>query len=168
MDPAGRSLLLLYFEKLNNAGACEDERVRQIDNCCFPEHLYHVLSRIVVEKRNLEKHFLKCTLWPILTAIEPVTATSFLANDFMFTGEPMTRSRIPPVVYWIQFTLTSNDPVSFVPNLVDQRTCAGVQICTKDVNIDGHIDILSPSKLGTLLLINQPAGNVESLALLMR
>jgi len=86
----------------------------------------------------------------------------------MFTGEPMTRSPIPPVVYWIQFTLTSNGMVSFVPNLVDQRTRAGVQICTKDVNIDGHIDILSPFKLGTLLFINQPAGNVESLALLMR
>jgi len=58
--------------------------------------------------------------------------------------------------------------VQFVPHLVDQPVGVGVQICTKDVNIDGRIDILTPSKLGTFLFLNQPAGNVESLALLMR
>jgi len=58
--------------------------------------------------------------------------------------------------------------VGFVPHLVDQRSGVGVQICTKDVNIDRRIDILSPFRLGTFRSINPPAGNVESLALVMR
>ena len=58
--------------------------------------------------------------------------------------------------------------VQFVPHLVDQRAGVGVQICTKDVNIDGRIDILTPSKLGAFLFINPLTGNFESLALLMR
>jgi hypothetical protein len=49
-----------------------------------------------------------------------------------------------------------------VPHLIDKQSGIGVQICTKDVNNDGRTDILTASKLGTFVFINQPNDASES------
>lgn len=58
-----------------------------------------------------------------------------------------------PVVYWFQHTTDRTGHVRFTPQLVDRHSGVGVQICTKDVNSDGHLDILTASKLGTFLFL---------------
>ncbi len=56
----------------------------------------------------------------------------------------------PAVVYWFELQRTDAG-VRFVPHLVDDNSGVGLQIATADVNADGHLDILTASKLGTFL-----------------
>ncbi|TWU12153.1 FG-GAP repeat protein [Symmachiella macrocystis] len=59
-----------------------------------------------------------------------------------------------PVLYW--FELTHQDGAArFVPHLIDDHSGVGVQVTIADVNGDGVNDILTASKLGSFVFINQ-------------
>lgn len=64
-----------------------------------------------------------------------------------------------PVVYWFRNTVESNGNVRFVPQLIDDQSGVGVQIQAADVNGDGRIDILTASKLGCFVFLNNGVEN---------
>ena len=59
-----------------------------------------------------------------------------------------------PVVYWFQLTRDANGRVRYVPHMIDDRSGVGVQISAVDINRDGRTDILTASKLGSFVFIN--------------
>ena len=61
----------------------------------------------------------------------------------------------PPVLYWFQLRRTTDGPANFIPHLIDTQSGVGVQLTPFDLNSDGLPDILTVSKLGTFLFINQ-------------
>jgi len=58
-----------------------------------------------------------------------------------------------PVLYWFQLTRT-NGQAKFIPRLIDDKSGVGVQLTIADVNGDGRPDILTASKLGSILFLN--------------
>ncbi|MFN3150610.1 FG-GAP repeat domain-containing protein [Bremerella sp.] len=63
--------------------------------------------------------------------------------------EPMAA----PVVYWFERTRTAGGGVRFVPHLIDDHSGVGVQIQAVDVNGDGKLDVLTSSKLGSFVFV---------------
>ena len=45
--------------------------------------------------------------------------------------------------------------VEFIPHLIDDASGVGVQLNLADLNSDGRLDVLSASKLGTFIFLNQ-------------
>ena len=62
-----------------------------------------------------------------------------------------------PVLYWFEWQRRGDGKVRFQPHLIDQESGVGVQIAVQDMNGDRRPDILTASKLGTFLFINQIA-----------
>jgi hypothetical protein len=60
-----------------------------------------------------------------------------------------------PVVCWFELRRGERGQVSFIPHVVDRDSGVGVQVHAADVNQDGRVDILTASKLGTFVFINQ-------------
>jgi hypothetical protein len=60
-----------------------------------------------------------------------------------------------PVLYWFQLKRDAPGRASFVPHLIDDKSGVGVQVTAKDVNADGHPDILTVSKLGAFVFFNE-------------
>jgi hypothetical protein len=67
--------------------------------------------------------------------------------------EPMA----DPVNYWFQLVRSSGGGGRFVPHLIDKESGLGVQITVNDVNADGRPDVLTASKLGTFVFLNNSA-----------
>lgn len=65
--------------------------------------------------------------------------------------EPMAE----PVLYWFKLVRGAAG-ARFEPHLIDRESGVGVQVTAADVNGDGRPDVLTVSKLGTFLFINQP------------
>ncbi|QDT46935.1 FG-GAP repeat protein [Symmachiella dynata] len=59
-----------------------------------------------------------------------------------------------PVLYWFELTRKDGE-TRFVPHRIDDRSGVGVQVTIADVNGDGVNDILTASKLGSFVFINQ-------------
>ena len=60
-----------------------------------------------------------------------------------------------PVVFWFQWTRDETGNVKYVPHLIDDHSGVGVQVLAADVNQDGRIDVVTASKLGTFVFLNQ-------------
>ena len=59
-----------------------------------------------------------------------------------------------PVVYWFELRRIGGK-VRYVPHLIDDKSGVGVQIWCADVNGDGRTDVMTSSKLGAFLFVNQ-------------
>ena len=54
------------------------------------------------------------------------------------------------------FLLKRNDQrVTFVPHIVDRSSGVGVQVHAADMNSDGRVDLMTASKLGTFVFLQQ-------------
>ena len=60
-----------------------------------------------------------------------------------------------PVLYWFQLVRGADRSVSYRPHLIDDQLGVGVQVIARDINGDGHTDILTASKLGSAVYFNQ-------------
>ena len=61
----------------------------------------------------------------------------------------------PAVLYWFQQTRNKDNSIKFIPCLIDSHSGVGVQVTAADVTGDAKPDILTVSKLGTFLFVNQ-------------
>jgi hypothetical protein len=61
----------------------------------------------------------------------------------------------PAVLYWFELKRDANGGATFLPHLIDDKSGVGVQVTCKDVNADGHPDILTVSKLGAFVFLNE-------------
>ncbi|WDI44407.1 FG-GAP repeat domain-containing protein [Bremerella sp. P1] len=68
--------------------------------------------------------------------------------------EPMAA----PVVYWFERTKNADGTVRFVPHQIDDHSGVGVQIQAADVNGDGRMDVLTSSKLGSFVFVQDVEG----------
>ena len=59
-----------------------------------------------------------------------------------------------PVLYWFELQRQS-DGVRFVPHEIDAASGVGVQVTAGDLNRDGRMDILTVSKLGTFVFLQE-------------
>lgn len=64
--------------------------------------------------------------------------------------EPMAA----PVNYWFELE-RHQEGARFVPHLIDENSGLGVQLTVQDVNSDGRSDVLTASKLGAFVFLNQ-------------
>lgn len=64
--------------------------------------------------------------------------------------EPMAA----PVNYWFELE-QHQEGARFVPHLIDEDSGLGVQLTVQDVNSDGRPDVLTASKLGAFVFLNQ-------------
>lgn len=64
--------------------------------------------------------------------------------------EPMA----DPVLYWFRL-VRERSTARFAPRLIDRESGVGVQVAAVDVNGDGRRDVLTVSKLGTFVFLNQ-------------
>lgn len=150
---------LAWYEQL--AGESRDlENDRHIGDRWFREHL-------IMDDRHREAEF--------GVAFSQVHALEYADIDGDGHRDIVTGKRLwahgpagdvepnaDPVVYWFQHMRMTDGSIRFVPHLIDKQSGVGVQICTKDVNNDGRTDILTASKLGTFVFINQPNDAPES------
>jgi len=60
-----------------------------------------------------------------------------------------------PVLYWFQLQRDPEGQVQFVPRLIDKQSGVGTQVQAIDVNGDDRLDVLTVSKLGTFVFLNQ-------------
>ena len=60
-----------------------------------------------------------------------------------------------PVLYWFELKRSASGEVEFIPHLIDDASGVGVQLNLADLNSDGRLDVLSASKLGTFIFLNQ-------------
>ncbi len=150
---------LAWFEQLDDSVTRDEQNDRHVGDRRFREHL-------IMDDRSREAEF--------GAAFSQVHALEYADIDGDGHKDIITGKRLwahgptgdvepnaAPVVYWFRFTRTNEGSVQFVPHLVDDHSGVGTQICTKDVNSDGRLDILTASKLGTFLFINQCTGSVE-------
>lgn len=63
----------------------------------------------------------------------------------------------PPVVAWFKLSRSKEQRARFSPRLIDDRSGVGVQIHATDINGDGRTDVLTASKLGTFVFLNEPS-----------
>lgn len=59
-----------------------------------------------------------------------------------------------PVVYWFQ-QKREQGTTRFIPHLIDNNSGVGTQIQATDVNGDGRVDVLTASKLGSFVFLNE-------------
>lgn len=59
-----------------------------------------------------------------------------------------------PVLYWFELTREKKG-THFTPHLIDSESGVGVQITITDVNGDGKNDVLTASKLGSFVFLNE-------------
>ncbi|TWU32452.1 FG-GAP-like repeat-containing protein [Novipirellula artificiosorum] len=61
----------------------------------------------------------------------------------------------PPVLYWFRLQREKTGEAKFVPHFIDDQSGVGVQVTSADVTGDGRPDILTVSKKGSFLFVNQ-------------
>jgi len=61
----------------------------------------------------------------------------------------------PPVVYWFELQRTEDGRVRYIPHQIDSLSGVGVQVAATDVNGDGRTDVLTASKLGAFVFLNE-------------
>src|SRR6185295_2811767 len=66
-----------------------------------------------------------------------------------------------PVLYWFQLVRDGAGGAKFVPHFIDDKSGVGVQVTVADVNGDGKPDILTVSKLGTFLFLNDSRNHAD-------
>ena len=59
------------------------------------------------------------------------------------------------VLYWFELKRLKNGGARFVPHLIDRASGVGVQIALADLNGDQKMDVLTASKLGTFVFLNE-------------
>ena len=66
----------------------------------------------------------------------------------------------PPVLYWYETVRNPKAPggAEFVPHLINNRTGAGSNLKAIDLNGDGAMDIITPTRFGTYIFWGKPHG----------
>ena len=59
------------------------------------------------------------------------------------------------VLYWFELNRTADGRAHYTPHLIDRASGVGVQIALADLNGDQKLDVLTASKLGTFVFLNE-------------
>lgn len=59
------------------------------------------------------------------------------------------------VLYWFELRRDGRGNTNYIPQLIDEKSGVGVQITVRDINADGRPDILTASKFGAFVFLNQ-------------
>lgn len=131
------------------------EQIRRAGQITFTEHK-------LMGDRTEEEHFGVCFSQPHALTMADLNGDQLMdivVGKRMWAHPPPKdiEPNAPQVLYWFQLTRTEESGVRFIPHLIDERSGVGVQVSSVDVNDDHRSDILTVSKLGTFLFLNNGA-----------
>jgi hypothetical protein len=146
---------LAWFEKLQgqeNADPTGSDR-RSVGGDVFRQHM-------IMHDHSREQELGAAFSQPHALALADIDGDGH--NDIV-TGKRMwahgpngdIEPNAPPVLYWFQWTKDDVGNVRFVPYMIDDNSGVGVQVTVADVNADARPDILTVSKLGTFVFLNE-------------
>ncbi len=117
-------------------------------------------EQLIMGDRSQEKHFGVAFTQPHALDVADIDGDG---HDDIITGKRMwahgpkgdIEPSAAPVVYWFQWTQDETGNVKYLPHLIDDHSGVGVQILAADLNQDNRVDVVTASKLGTFVFINQ-------------
>ncbi len=120
----------------------------------------HFRERKIMGDRNEEQRFGVAFSQPHALAIADIDGDGLkdiVCGKRMWAHGPKgdVEPNADPVLYWFQLVRGSEGAIHFRPHRIDNRSGVGVQITVKDINADGRPDILTASKLGAFVFLNQ-------------
>ena len=129
------------------------EQVKRGEMITFQEHL-------LMADRSAEAKFGVCFSQPHALALADLDGDGLrdiIVGKRMWAHPPPQdiEPDAPPVLYWFQLRRDGHGGAKFVPHLIDDHSGVGVQLTVADVTGDGRPDILTVSKLGTFVFVNE-------------
>jgi hypothetical protein len=144
---------LAWFEQLSDQNDPADPDHRSVGESLFRQHL-------LMWDRSREADFGVAFSQPHALAMADIDGDGhkdIVIGKRMWAHGPTgdIEPNAAPVLYWFQWTRNAAGRVQFVPHLIDNSSGVGVQLTVADLNADGRNDILTASKLGIFVFLNQ-------------
>jgi len=144
---------IAWFEQLSGTADASAPEIRTVGERGFRQHL-------IIHDRSGEAEFGAAFSQPHALALADLNGDGhkdIVCGKRLWAHGPEgdVEPNAAPVLYWFEWSQTQDGEIRFIPHLIDDASGVGVQLTVTDVNADGRPDILTVSKLGTFVFLNE-------------